>query len=196
MRTVLSIPGGLNLQDIASDGRVLLTMDRARMVMEWSAGQNQVTRDITWYDWSVVRDVSHDGQWVLFEEGSEPSGKDYAVGIRKTDGLPPIRLGDGTAGGLSPDGNWALSVFVGSPQHVSLFPIGPGQPRVFTFPEFDHLENGTARFMPDGKRFVLDAKEPGHSIRTYLIDISGSQPPHAITPESTTAILPSPDGRY
>ena len=75
MRTVLNIPGGLNLQDIASDGRVLLTIDRERLAMEWSAGQNQVTQDITWYDWSVVRDVSRDGQWVLFEEGSEPVEK-------------------------------------------------------------------------------------------------------------------------
>lgn len=196
MRTVLNIPGGLNLQDIASDGRALLTMDRERLAMEWSAGQNQVTRDITWYDWSVVRDVSRDGQWVLFEEGSEPSGKDYAVGIRKTDGSPPIRLGDGTAGGLSPDGKWALSVFVGSPQYVSLFPIGAGQPRVLTFPDFDHLENGTARFMPDGKHFVLDAKEPGHAMRTYLIDLAGTQRPRPITPENTAAILPSPDGKY
>ncbi|HEY6182070.1 MAG TPA: protein kinase [Terriglobales bacterium] len=196
MRTVLNIPGGLNLQDIAHDGRVLITMDRERLAMEWSPGQNKVTQDITWYDWSIARDVSRDGQWVLLEEGSEPSGKDYTVGIRKTDGSPPIRLGEGTAGGLSPDGKWALSVFVGSPQHVSLFPVGAGQPRELTFPQFDHLENGTARFMPDGKHFVLDAKEPGHSLRTYLIDIAGVEPPRPITPENTTAVLPSPDGKY
>jgi len=96
----------------------------------------------------------------------------------------------------SPDGKWALSVFVGSPQHVSLFPVGPGQPRELTFPGFNHLENGTARFMPDGKHFVLDAQEPGHAMRTYLIDIAGSQPPRPLTPENTEAILPSPDGKY
>jgi len=196
IRTVLNIPGGLNLQDIAKDGRVLLTMDRERLAMEWSPGQNKVTQDITWYDWSVARDVSRDGQWVLFEEGSEPSGKNYTVGIRKTDGSSPIRLGDGTAGGLSPDGKVALSVFVGSPEHVSLFPVGPGQTRELSFPQFDHLENGTARFMPDGKHFLIDAKEPNHSLRTYLIDIAGVQPPRPITPESTAAILPSPDGKY
>jgi len=196
IRTVLNIPGGLNLQDIAKDGRVLLTMDRERLAMEWSPGQNKVTQDITWYDWSVARDVSRDGQWVLFEEGSEPSGKNYTVGIRKTDGSSPIRLGDGTAGGLSPDGKVALSVFIGSPEHVSLFPVGPGQTRELSFPQFDHLENGTARFMPDGKHFLIDAKEPNHSLRTYLIDIAGVQPPRPITPESTAAILPSPDGKY
>ncbi|HSS96213.1 MAG TPA: protein kinase [Terriglobales bacterium] len=195
-RTVLDIPGGLNLQDIASDGRVLITMDRERLAMEWSSGQNKVTQDLTWYDWSLVRDVSRDGQWVLFEEGSEPSGKEYTVGIRKTDGSPPIRLGDGTAGGLSPDGKWAASVFVGSPQHVSLFPVGPGQTRELTFPQFDFLANGTARYMPDGKHLLLEAREPGHSLRTYLIDLSGIQPPRPVTPERTAAILPSPDGKY
>jgi hypothetical protein len=50
--------------------------------------------------------------------------------------------------------------------------------------------------MPDGKHLLLEAKEPGHSLRTYLIDISGAQSPRPITPESTTAILVSPDGKY
>ena len=50
--------------------------------------------------------------------------------------------------------------------------------------------------MPDGKQFVLDAKEPGHSLRTYLVDIEGTQRSRPVTPENTAAILPSPDGKY
>ena len=66
-------------------------------------------RDLSWYDWSVVKDISADGQWVLFEESGEPFAGRYAVSVRRlTDA--PIHLGDGSAGGLSPDGKWALDV--------------------------------------------------------------------------------------
>ena len=164
--------------------------------MEWSEVQNQKAQDLSWYDWSIAKDVSRDRQWVLFEEASEPAGKNYAVAIRKVDGSPPIRLGEGTVGGLSPDGKWALSVFIGKPQHVSLYPIGPGQPRQITLPNLDHLENGSARFMPDGRHFIVDGTEPGKAARTYLVDIDGTEPPRPVSPENTEAGLPSPDGKY
>ncbi len=196
VRSILAIPGGFTLQDIASDGQILITLDRERLALEWSEGQGKTPQDLSWYDWSVAKDVSRDRQWVLFEEAGQPAGPNYAVAIRKVDGSPPIRLGEGSVGGLSADGKWALSVFTGTPQHVSLYPIGPGQPRQLTFPGFNHLENGAARFMPDGKHFVLDATEPGHAVRTYLVDVEGSKPPQPLTPEGTEAGLPSPDGKY
>ena len=36
-------------------------------------------------------------------------GPKYAVYIRKTDGSPAIRLGEGNGLSLSPDGKWALA---------------------------------------------------------------------------------------
>ncbi len=196
LRSVLAIPGGFTLQDIASDGRVLITLDRERLALEWSEGPAKIPQDLSWYDWSIAKDVSRDRQWVLFEEAGQPAGPNYAVAIRKVDGSPPIRLGEGTVGGLSADGKWALSVFTGTPQHVSIYPVGPGQPRQLTFPSLNHLESGAARFLPDGKRFVLDAAEPGHSGRTYLVDVDGKQPPRPLTPEGVFAAMPSPDGKY
>jgi serine/threonine protein kinase/Tol biopolymer transport system component len=196
LRKVLSMPGGFTLHDIASDGRVLVTMDTERVAMEEVGGKNTQGQDLSWYDWSIAKDVSRDGQWVLFEEAGGPAGTNYAVALRKVDGSPPIRLGEGTGGGLSPDGKWALAVVPGKPGHISLLPVGPGQAREISVPGLDHLDEGFARYMPDGQHIVLDGTEPGHSIRTYLVDLSGSQPPRPLTPEATVAGMPSPDGKY
>ncbi|MCU1297005.1 MAG: hypothetical protein JWO91_1283 [Acidobacteriaceae bacterium] len=194
-RQVLGVPGGITLQDIAADGRVLFTVDNERLAMEWSGKEKRQTQELSWYDWTEAKDVSEDGRWVLFEESGQPTGPHYAVGIRKTDGSPPIRLGEGTAGGLSPDGKWAASVFTGTLEHLTLFPVGTGQPRELPLPGLEHLLNGAARFLPDGKRVVVVGSEPGKSIRSYITDISGGAL-RAVTPEGISAMMPSPDGKY
>jgi Tol biopolymer transport system component len=183
------------LQDIAADGRVLFTVDNERLAMEWSGKEKQQTQDLSWYDWTEAKDISQDGQWVLFEESGQPAGPHYAVGIRRTDGSPPIRLGEGTAGGLSRDGKWAASVFTGTPEHLTLFPVGAGQPREVPLPGLDHLLNGAARFLPDGKRVVVDGSELGKSVRSYIAEISGGAL-RPVTPEGISAMMPSPDGKY
>jgi eukaryotic-like serine/threonine-protein kinase len=196
-RKILAVPGGFVLQDIAPDGRILATAGSERLAMDWTgnAKQGGGSRELSWYDWTIAKDISPDGRWVLFEESSEPAGANYAVAIRNIDGSPPIRLGEGTGGGISPDGKWAASVFTGTPEHLTVFPTGPGQPREVPLPALEHLENGAARFLPDGRRMVIDGNEPGRPGRSYLVDIAGG-PPRAVTPEGTVAILPSPDGKY
>jgi hypothetical protein len=150
---------------------------------------------LTWYNWTVAKDISRDGQWVLFEESSEPAGSEYSVGIRKTDGSPPIRLGDGSVGGLSPDGKWAIAISPGSPQHLKLLPVGPGQAREIPLPGLERIENGSAHFLADGEHIALDGQEPGHLGRTYLVGVSGGAPV-AVTPEGVHATLASPDGKF
>jgi len=194
-RKVLAVPGGFTLQDIAADGRVLVTLETERVAMEWTGKDKGEIRDLSWYDWSLAKDISQDGQWVLFEESSQPAGPNYAVAIRNIDGSPPIRLGDGTVGSLSPDGKWALSIFTGAPQHITLFPIGPGQPQQISLPELEHLDNGGAHFLPDGKRIVVNGNLPGRPGRSFLVDLGGGKP-EPITPEGVRALLPSPNGKY
>jgi dipeptidyl aminopeptidase/acylaminoacyl peptidase len=194
LRTILNVPGGLALQDVAADGRVLVTFATQRIAMEAAIKGSREAQDLSWYDWTVPRDISNDGQRVLFEESSEPAGLHYAVAIRKLDGSPPIRLGDGSAGGLSPDGKWALSVFTGAPEHVTLLPIGTGQPRDIPLPGLEHVLNTPAHFFPDGKRILINGNEPGHAVRSYVVDLSGENR-RAITPEGVVGRLVSPDGQ-
>ncbi len=192
---VLNMAGGFTLQDISSKGEVLVTADKERLAMEWADATNE-HQDLSWYDWSIAKDISPDGKWVLFEEGGEPVGATYAVAIRKTDGSPPIKLGEGSVGGLSPDGKWALAIPTSVPPHVMLYPVGPGQAKDIPLPQLSRLENGVGRFTPDGQHIIVDGIEPGRSESTYVVDISGAKPMRSITPDSIEANMPSPDGKY
>jgi len=130
---------------------------------------------------------------VLFEDSSEAAGAHYSVAIRNLDGTPPVQLGEGSAGRLSPDGKWAISILPGTPGTVKLLPTGPGQPRLIAVPGLD-IQNGAAHFLADGKRITLNATEPGHGVRAYLVDLDGGKP-IPITPEGITGGLISPDGQ-
>ena len=46
--------------------------------------------------------------------------------LRKTDGAPAVRLGEGRPFGLSPDGKWVLSTLFTPPQ-ILLLPTGAGE---------------------------------------------------------------------
>ncbi len=192
-RKVLTVPGGFTMQDIAPDGRILATIDSERVAIEWS-GKDKHVRDLSWYDQSIAKDISPDGQSVLFEEDGEPAGPNHGVAIRNIDGTPPIRLGDGLADTLSPDGKWAISFLQTGPAQITLLPVGAGQPRQIALPSMERVQIGT-HFLPDGKRIVLNGNEPGRPGRSYIVAVDGGKP-EPVTPEGVYATLPSPDGKY
>ncbi|HVI10727.1 MAG TPA: protein kinase [Candidatus Binatia bacterium] len=194
LRQILDLPAGITLQDISADGQVLVSVDIERIAMA-ATGRDGKMQDLSWHDWSLAKDISPDGESVLFEDSSEAGGANYSLVIRKLDGTPPVKLADGSAGTLSPDGKWAISIVPGSPGQVKLIPIGPGQPRSISVQSLDHIDNGNAHFLADGKRIMLNGSEPGHAVRSYIVDLdSGKATP--ITPEGIEGRLISPDGRH
>jgi Tol biopolymer transport system component len=192
-RVILAAPEGLNLQDISPDGRVLVMAESQRVALEALIPPDLRSRDLSWYDWSVAKDISADGQWILFEESGEPFAGHYAVSVRHLSDAP-IHLGDGSAGGLSPDGKWALDVATTDPPRVTLLPIGPGAQRDVPLVGLEHVQNGSARFMPDGQHIVVNANEAGRPLRGYLADLNGGKP-KPVTPEGVAIFRVSPDGR-
>jgi Tol biopolymer transport system component len=194
VRSLLHVPGGLTLQDVAPDGRVLLTFNAERLAMAATTRGSNTVVDLSWRDWSIAKDISKDGQWVLFEDASEAAGPHYTVNLRKLDGSLPQRLGEGSAGGLSPDGKWVISVSTDKPE-VALLPVGPGQPRTIPVAGLEKIQNGSARFLADGHHFIVNGSEPKHSTRCYLVDMNGGVP-QPITPEGILGGRVSPDGRY
>ncbi len=195
LRKVLDLPAGITLEDVAPDGRVLVSLDAERVAMATTDRDGKTAVDLSWHDWDIAKDISRDGQSVLFEDSSEAAGPHYSTAVRKIDGTPPVQLGEGSAGKLSPDGKWTISILPGSPGRVTLVPLGPGQPRTIAVTGLEHIDNGVAHFLGDGKRITLNGNEPGHSIRTYLVDLDGGKPV-PITPEGITGSLISPDGQY
>lgn len=195
VRKVLYLPFiGMTLQDVAPDGRALVSLDSERLEMATMARNGQPI-DISWRDWSVAKDISQDGQSILFEDASEAAGSQYLLAIRRMDGTPPVELSAGSAGGLSPDGKWAISILPGSPGRVTLIPTGAGRSRAILTPGLEQIESGAGHFLADGKHITLNAREHGRGVRCYLLDIDdGKAVP--VTPEGITGAIVSPDGKY
>lgn len=195
IRSLLDLPSALTLQDVVPDGRLLISLNEERIAMAAATRNNPSEVDLSWHDWNIAKDISRDGQWVLFEDASEAAGTYYSVAIRKLDGTPPIRLGDGSAGGLSPDGKWAIAIFTGNPERLELLPLGAGQPRTVPVNGLEHIKNGTARFLADGAHISLNGNEAGHGERCYIIGLDGARP-RPVTPEGIAGMAVSPNGRY
>jgi serine/threonine protein kinase len=193
-RTVLDLPTAITLQDIAPDGRVLVTLNSKRLAMAFSALGSKQDVDLSWHDLNSARDISRDGQYVLFEDASEAAGPGYAVVIRKVDGTLPIRLGEGSAGGMSPDGKWAISMSTSQAPQLTLLPIGAGQPRLIRVSGLEHIHNGWARFLPNGQGIAVNGDETGHAVRCYVVDLSSGRA-RAATPEGIPCGPLSPDNR-
>jgi hypothetical protein len=172
-----------------------VALNSKRLAMAFSTLGSNEDVELSWHDWNVAKDISRDGKSVLFEDASEAAGPGYAVAVRKVDGTLPVRLGDGSAGGLSPDGKWALSISIGQPQQVTLLPIGAGQPRSIDGGGLEHIQSGWARFLADGQRIIANANQQGHATRCYVLEVAGGKP-KAVTPEGTVCGPSSPDDRF
>jgi Tol biopolymer transport system component len=188
--------GTLEVVDVAPNGRALIIQHNPRMSIAcWPPGAKS-ERDLSWLDWSLVRDISADGRTILFDETGEGGGASYATYIRKTDGSPAVRLGEGSAVGLSPDGAWALTLVRRPASQLVLLPTGPGESRPLPT---GGINLHSAAWFPDGKRVLIQGNETGRALRLYLQDIEGVAPPEAVTEEGTSLGFMgdpvSPDGR-
>jgi len=192
-RLVSRVPGELTLQDIRNDGRVLVTRGNTRRRIMSPASSGSMEQDLAWFDWSYPVGLSSDGKQMLFFEAGEGGGLSYAAYLRRTDGSPAVRLGDGQALALSPDEKWALATRNDDPTQLFLLPTRAGEMRPLAHENASHV---AARWFPDGKRFVFSGTEPGHSARLYVQDVAGGKA-RAITPEGVNALAfaVSPDGR-
>jgi Tol biopolymer transport system component len=189
-RLVATTPNMLTIRDIAADGDVLLTTQSERRHMFALGPQMPHEIELEAMDWPLNRALTPDGKYVLYEEGGEGGGPEYEVYLAATDGSSNLRLGDGDAVAISPDGQWALTASTASPTPLFLVPIGVGERRKITNDQIDHR---SASFLPGGKRIIFSGSEPGHKVRTYLQDLDGGNP-LPITPEGTSGSLLSPDG--
>jgi Tol biopolymer transport system component/predicted Ser/Thr protein kinase len=200
VRELVHAPGMLSLLAVSRDGQVLAARDTWRREMVGLLTGETKPVDLEWFDYSFPADLSADGKELLFDEEGQAGGANYAVYLRSTDGSPAVRLGEGGAAALSPDGQWALSYSSGSPAQLSLLPTGPGQSRQVTHDNVNHI---WARFLPDGKRIVFVGTEPGKTLRLYVQDLAGGAP-RAISPEGEERMGPggvftiavSPDGKF
>jgi Tol biopolymer transport system component len=193
-RTIVDYPepGWGHIQDISSDGRILLVFaDMKAGIAAWEADGSR-DRDLSWFSWSNGVSLSADGSRLLFTEGAYWSPP--TVYMRATDGGPATRLGEGRAVSLSPDARWALARVPRQPHPLALYQTGAGQARPVVTGAVQYLQGG--RWLPDGEHFLISGREPDRRPRVWLVSVQG-EAPRPVTPEGAASIGPiSPDGRY
>jgi eukaryotic-like serine/threonine-protein kinase len=189
LRTLANVPGGMWLEDLRN-GAVLTVANHGRLSIRGKAPGAKEERELGWFGWSELRDISQDGKKILFEEEGDGGGPNYTVFLRDTDGSPPARIGEGRAMAISPDAKWVITrAAKGGP--LNLVPTGAGEARQLTH---DAVSYEAARFLPDGKQLLASGIEARHGGRDYLIDV-GNGDSKPITPEGISGVLISPDGR-
>jgi len=165
-------------------------------VIEVAAGSDR-ERDHSWLDMSESDDASADGSTLLMTEFGEGGGVGrWSVFLRKTDGSPAVKIGEGEAFGLSPDGRYAVAMRRGSPPALVVLPTGAGEPRTLSNPiRLDYFAGG---WLHDGKRVGFIGQDPGHGPRYWVQALDG--PPQPMTPEGVFSLpgqhLFSPDDKY
>jgi serine/threonine protein kinase/dipeptidyl aminopeptidase/acylaminoacyl peptidase len=193
-REVFSGPGGTRIFDIGADGRFLVSHNDFKYSVTASIN-GAPERDLSWLDNSFGPALSSDGKRILFNDGATQSDGFYAACLRNTDGSPVIRLGDGAAVGISPDGVWALAILEKTPPEVEVLPTGPGEVRRWVNPSIEGYSG--MGWMPNSHEIIFSANESGHGTRFYVQKIGGGSI-RPVTPEGFTTQLRmsvSPDGK-
>ena len=183
----------VSLQDIARDGRALVMLGDWRMgIVALPPGETR-ERELSWFGYSGLGAISRDGSQLLFGDGTETIDGVY---LRKTDGSsPPVRLAEDADGmDLSPDLKWALIRRHGRESELELLPTGAGSSKVLKL-GFDSVGPIGGCFFPDGKRILIEGRQPGRPYRCFVQDIEGG-PPRPVTPEGLHSQVLSPDARF
>jgi eukaryotic-like serine/threonine-protein kinase len=190
VRSVTQVAGTMTLRDIAPDGRILVSRETRLLEMAALVAEEAGQRNLSWLDWSRVADVSSDGRLVLFDESGIAAGSEYLAYVHHLDDRSTVRLGEGRAMSLTPDGKFALALGTRDRTRFRLLPLGEG--KAAELPPTG-LEYQWARFFPDGKRLLALANEPGRPLRLYVQPLTGR--PFPITPPTVVRnIAISPDG--
>jgi eukaryotic-like serine/threonine-protein kinase len=203
VRTVYRWPGGGRIWDVSGDGRMLVDQGQGRGHIAVLTPTFEKERPLSWFDWSVVGDLSNDGKKLLFYENGEGTQGVYTTYLRPSDGSDPVRLGEGKALALSPDGKWGLVSRPDPTSHLVLLPVGAGEPR--DLPAGGKFIYHWASWFPDSSRIVFAAAEKGSPPRSYVQDLAGGLPrlfgdvgmrATLVTPDGKRIALVGPEGQH
>ena len=210
-RVVTRIPGHATVYDIARDGRLLLRTDTRQVGILGMGPGEAIERDLSCLDLAALNGISDDGRVIVATIIGESGGPKGSVYLRKTDGSPPIRLGDGVAFALSPDGNWVSGYYAATPstrQYVVL-PTGAGEVRNLSIPGLAAALLVVYGWSRDDQTMFLHSatKAGGWRLQNFAWDSnSGAVRPFGpsrvaddlpmLSPDRTQVLDTGPDGRW
>jgi Tol biopolymer transport system component len=158
----------LNNVDPAGDRCLMISShDRATLTVRRGGGE---VRDLSWFGWTMIEDLSPDGQSALFsDEGrTEASSGSW---IRPLAGGAATPVGEFDSGRFSPDGQWIVGLTSAEdrPPQLMLIPVGPGKSRELTATAATHA---TPSFV-NGHTLLFLRSEGGAS-EVWTMETDGS----------------------
>ncbi len=190
----LSSPGVGNatIQDVAPDGRRLIIRGDFFTRMWVKRASDSAARDVSWLNLSFLPILAGDGSQLVFGDGSDMAGLNYAVMLRRTDGSPAVRIGEGTDLGMTRDKRWVLSAVPSVPVKLMMFPTGAGTARRLDHGEFAGIV--AASLLGDESELMVCGNQPTHGVRCYVRPLENGEF-RPFTPEGVSKVIASPDGQ-
>ena len=172
-------PAGDRCLMVSSHDRATLTVRRA----------GSDPRDLSWFGWTMVEDVSSDGRSVLFfDEGrTERSSGSWLRPLAGGDATP---LGVFDSGKFSPDGKWIVGVAASGdePPQLTLLPVGTGKSRQLTATKAAH---STPSFV--NAHALIFVRSEGSASEVWTMETDGSDS-RSLGAAGCAAPAANPDG--
>ncbi|MGA7566351.1 MAG: hypothetical protein WBW53_09800 [Terriglobales bacterium] len=201
VRVVASAPIYLQLQDIASDGRILLTTVAFTTSVGTGEAKSGRLHELSGVMHRWLGAISPDGSMLLVNGFDTNTSSSYQLYLQSADDSPPVLIGEGSGAGLSPDGKSAVAVDVPHPENLLIIPTSVGNSRKLQAPPGRHYVG--AAFLPDGKRLLISTTATGQETESAVQDVDGGAvhqfgKPGRHLPTSGFRLFPgpSPDGRF
>jgi Tol biopolymer transport system component len=198
-RVITHLPGDIMLHDVSRDGKALVSTVAIRAGILGIAPGQDTERDLSILDASDLKDLSHDGQLIVANVRGESGGPRGSIYLRRTDGSLAVRLGDGGAWGLSPDGKWMTGYTSqdAATRKFVLLPTGVGEEKELLIPGLAGQRGLVVGWLPGDQSYLVMGTLPGkQGWQLFAWDAlhSALRP---VSPERVSDMFPmlSPDGR-
>jgi Tol biopolymer transport system component len=194
-RMVTRFPGQVTLYDVGADGRMLFSSDPGHTGIRGVAPGESTERDLSCLETSELRGISADGQTILANVLGASGGEKGSIYLRRTDGSPPIRLGDGVGFGMSTDGKWVsgYSSRAATSRKYILMPTGAGETVEVKIPG---VQGTIIGWLPGTENYLVGGWSKAENYWHLLTWNARTQSVKSITKKiEDSRILISPDGR-
>ena len=195
-RVVASFPTNVELYDVSRNGSAIVSSGSTRWGILGAAPGETQESDLSCLDGGVLMGISNDGAIIAATVTGESGGPRGSIYVRKTDGSPPVRVDDGTAYTISPDGKWVSGYVVDDSglRRFVLFPTGPREQVTVDVPGIKPA--AVFGWLADDNRYLVAGRLPNKEYQCFAWDARrGTVQP--VCPEGTpdrVEIAASPDG--